>query len=243
MDDVWGNAWSQTEDDVTHNVPTRSTLNELPSWSIPSTQSKHDEADVGTPSWSTGELNWTEPTGQVSLWSSAVADENVHLDAWATPVRTNVIEKEAADPSPLASAVSEDKLAVASDDEEDIITRSSSPQSAATAHPDYPPVEDFEVSDIQPEVTHVSRPTSPDAFGSFSIGLPSAPSADVVGGDAWSSPEFNDSGDSWGSAWVSTENANASTELVKDEWELAQEEKARRDRTVVCSNVNLRDSS
>ena len=93
MDDVWGNAWSQPEDDVAHSVPSKSKLDDLPAWSVPSTASKDDEADVGAPSWSSGELNWTEPTGQASLWSSAPADDAVHLDAWATPFRTSIDEQ------------------------------------------------------------------------------------------------------------------------------------------------------
>ena len=33
MDDVWGNAWAQPEEDVAHSLPTKHKLNDVPAWS------------------------------------------------------------------------------------------------------------------------------------------------------------------------------------------------------------------
>ena len=228
MDDVWGNAWSQPEDDVVQHVPARTKVDDLPSWSLHSTANKHDEADVGTPSWSTGEVNWTEPTGQDSLWSSASVVDDVHPDAWTTPVRTNVEEHEAS----LFAVVDSDGVPQDFPDALKDVTRSSTPQSAETAHPEQASAEDNEIPEPISSELRPSRPTTPDGFGSFATGI--TPSMDVADTDAWSSPVFNDdSTNSWGSAWSATEKSPATTEHAKDEWEAAQEEKARRDRAVV----------
>lgn len=246
MDDVWGNAWSQSEaeDGVAHNIASTSKLDDIPTWSLsPLTTPKHVEADVGTPSWSSGELNWTEPIGQASLWASAPADDDVHMDAWTTSLRTNNNERHEYD----KNDTTETPIATTNDTEIDAVvdvpkdlkglSRSSTPRSAETVQPQQAltVTSAKDESDINPVDEHEPRPVSPDGFGGFASVVPSVVATDIPSNDAWSSPEFDSSADSWGSAaWASAGKDEGTAERVKDEWEIAKEEKARRDRTVVC---------
>ncbi|KAI0741420.1 hypothetical protein C8Q80DRAFT_1194370 [Daedaleopsis nitida] len=72
MDDLYQNAWSETND-TSATFKSDST----PSWPPHKpTNSLHEEADLAAPSWSTGTgINWDEPTGSPGFsWSHAEGD-------------------------------------------------------------------------------------------------------------------------------------------------------------------------
>lgn len=73
MDDLYQNAWSETND-----TASAFKTNSRSSWSSPSklTSSFNEEADLAAPSWSTGVgIQWDEPSGSPGFsWSQADAD-------------------------------------------------------------------------------------------------------------------------------------------------------------------------
>ncbi|KAI5121631.1 hypothetical protein M0805_001160 [Coniferiporia weirii] len=252
MDDVWGNAWSQSEEHLPGtDAPSKLKVDDVspPDWSFPLASSKHEETDVGLPSWSTGGLNWTEPTGQTSLWSDATAAEDLELETsgWGASSGMKLeigseLDARTRVDSPVASIPPDE------DEHYDVPTPEKGSIRSLTPGPaeaDVPPTVNAEETeslhtDSGPvsTATAPSPPQSPDPFGSFEAGLVSVPTVSSLaeGEESWVSPVpvFDDIGtgdDAWGSSW---ENAaqTESDESPKDEWAIAQEEKRRRDRSV-----------
>lgn len=241
-DDVWGNAWSQpdNEQDLAHSVQPSKHIT-TPSWSLPAVAA--EEADVGTPSWSTGGLNWTEPTGEASLWASSNTEsKTIETSEWDTSTGYK-FDLSSADPAPEtarnhATPTNEVK-------EEFVITLEPADRSqSATPTPTSPvtsPSTDVEPPSASIVPTDVTLPDTEDQdpFGSFEAGFSSLPASsfDDDGSNAWVStaPEFNDSiveTDGWGPKWEAVRHTDDNDVVVKDEWTIAREEKARRDRTV-----------
>ncbi|KAL5531742.1 hypothetical protein ACEPAG_4619 [Sanghuangporus baumii] len=253
MDDVWGNAWAQPEEDVAHSLPTKSRANDVPTWSFPSDEkSKHEEADVGTPSWSTGELNWTEPSGQSSLWSSASAVDGLALEAngWGSSSGLNPkldsqidVDEHPYDyklPTGETAAIgtSED----ATEDTEGI-SRSSTPGPVGTVTNKVTSgiITSFEQSVSPPPIVLSSfeAPEASNTFDSLESGDTSVSNSFDEGKITWVSPvaafdDENSEAEAWGSAWRTPNLANNDDveEEEKDEWAMAREQKAMRDRSV-----------
>ncbi|EJD07640.1 uncharacterized protein FOMMEDRAFT_143962 [Fomitiporia mediterranea MF3/22] len=248
MDDVWTNAWSQPEEDVAHNVPTKPKLHGVPPWSFPSSAAgKEEEADVGMPSWSTGELNWTEPTGQASLWSSTsvVDDIALSMDGWRTSSDMkpeSARNDEHTETVGSADSVGNEESSNATPSAEEQELRSETPDSLETAtlpvHSEPSP----SVTEKSPIVPQSDLPVSEvldnsDNFGSFVDGLASVSTSFDESNVTWGSPAptFNDpdaTHDAWGSAWNTPDLGDTQEEEPKDEWAIASEQKAKRDRTV-----------
>ncbi|OCB86358.1 hypothetical protein A7U60_g6476 [Sanghuangporus baumii] len=256
MDDVWGNAWAQPEEDVAHSLPTKSKANDVPTWSFRSDEkSKHEEADVGIPSWSTGELNWTEPSGQSSLWSSASAVDGLALEAngWGTSSDLNpkLDSQIDVDEHPYDYKLPTGETGAAGTSEDDTegaegISRSSTPGPIGTVTNKVTSgittsVEQIEQSFSPPPIvlTSFEAPEAPDTFDSFESGDTSVSNSFDEGTITWASPvatfdDENSEAEAWGSAWR-TPNLATNDDMEeegKDEWAMAREQKAMRDRSV-----------
>ncbi|KAK0488923.1 hypothetical protein IW261DRAFT_1442297 [Armillaria novae-zelandiae] len=211
MDNPWANAWGDDTRPHHSSPPTTS-------WSVPATlNNDHEEADIGIPSWSSNALQWNEPT--TSLWEEKSNSESV--------VTSN-------DQDTLIESTAEPDLGLST---EDVPSSPESPQDSPVASGELeigaftppsltlPAFREESTEDTRPE----SRPGSPDAFGTFETGL----RMDNVEADPWtpSKPSFSDLSDSastsWETNWAPTDNSS-DTERV-DEWEVAKQEKARRD--------------
>ncbi|KAL5513256.1 hypothetical protein ACEPAH_3654 [Sanghuangporus vaninii] len=256
MDDVWGNAWAQPEEDVAHSLPTKSKANDVPTWSFPSDEkSKHEEADVGIPSWSTGELNWTEPSGQSSLWSSASAVDGLPLEAngWGSSSDLNprIDSQIDVDEHPYDYKLPTGETGAAGTSEDDTegakgISRSSTPGPIGTVTNEVTSsittsVEQIEQSFSPPPIvlTSFEAPEAPDTFDSLESGDTSVSNSFDEGKITWASPvaafdDENSEAEAWGSAWRTPNLAinDDMEENEKDEWAVAREQKAMRDRSV-----------
>ena len=254
MEDVWANAWSQPEEDVAHTVPPKTRLNDLPSWSLSSGATvKDEEADVGVPSWTSGEVDWAEPTGQASLWSSTSVSEDLALGThgWDTNVDLNphaelaTEEDEEDEKSVRPSKIADDVV-----ETEERVSRVSTPESSKTVtSPDHAD-SDSPSMEIPPSLplapsSGLEQPegSNPDTtFGSYEDGLSSVVPVLNEGESAWTSPKFgvpDPEEDAWGSAWQTPEMIEDTDEAPKDEWTIAREQKEKRDRTVVSAHFCL----
>ncbi|KAK0202805.1 hypothetical protein DFS33DRAFT_1385170 [Desarmillaria ectypa] len=212
MDNPWANAWG--DDTRPQHSPSPPTP-----WSVRATSNNdHEEADIGIPSWSSHALQWNEPT--TSLWGEKLNSE---------PALTNTDHDIHIEPT------AEPDVALCM--EEDVPSLPESPQDSPVALPELkiggfsppsltlPSFRDESTQDSRPE----SRPGSPDAFGTFETGL----RMDNAEADSWkpSKPSFSDLSDpastSWETDWTLADGSSE-TERV-DEWEVAKQEKARRD--------------
>jgi hypothetical protein len=220
MDNPWANGWSDEPEKPNFNDLEQSIT---PSWTAShahSSSMSSEEADLSTPSWSTGmDMKWEEPSDTLgSLWSQTT--DSGHLDAWESstykgislspiPPSDGTSEKS----PPMSPVQREETLPVPSPVEEISITppKSSSP----STHPPH-------------------LPSSPDAFGSFETAIDS-------GGieDPWSStsafPPDTEAIEQWGSAWTApkAEEEEPTEQILLDEWEIAKQRKENMDRQVV----------
>ncbi|KAL5492480.1 hypothetical protein ACEPAI_3927 [Sanghuangporus weigelae] len=253
MDDVWGNAWAQPEEDVTHSLPTKSRANDVPTWSLPSDEkSKHEEADVGIPSWSTGELNWTEPSGQSSLWSSASAVDGVALETsgWGSSSGLNPKLDSQIDvdehPYDYKLPTGETGAVVTSEDAiegTEGISRSSTPGPIGTltneVTSDITTTVEQSVSPPPIVLSSFEAPEASNTLDSFESGDTSVSNSFDEGKITWASPvavfdDENSEAEAWGSAWRTPNLAKNDDveEEEEDEWAMAREQKAMRDRSV-----------
>lgn len=243
MDDVWGNAWSQSDENASESSKGKlDTINT--SWSFPSTN-KHEEADIGLPSWSTGEVKWAEPSGEASLWSSSVsASDNLTVASidWGST-------------SPGFKIYSADEPSKFPTGNEQQESRSSTPAAPSDSSEEHDTVQQESPAEAFIPVTSVQAESAAVNAKYKDINEPQDDEDLKTGVDAlvtlpptqsfedtelsWSTPvvgEFSNINgeDAWGSAWGSSEKEEASVEeLEDDEWALAQEAKLRRDRSVV----------
>ena len=235
MDDLWGNAWGSPDDLKDEGKLTTTT------WST-SEKSRNDdpqEDDLSTPSWSTGPgIQWDEPSNvQSSLWS------NVHhtTQDWS-------LENPYAD-IPLGSSRHPD-LPSEKDAVGELTIEPQSPSS-----PSSPPAPSDDIRLPSPSVgldeeeshspisssppsPEPSPPSSPDAFGTFTVGtehrdtthFPTIRSP-IRGGlddNEWNSP--------WGS--IPQEAETGSEEHPSDEWESAKLRQLEMDRRVVSGFIS-----
>ncbi|KAG7443610.1 uncharacterized protein BT62DRAFT_934844 [Guyanagaster necrorhizus] len=212
MDNPWTNAWG--DDTRPHHSPSPPTR-----WSVPATSdSDHEEADIGIPSWSSTTLQWNEPT-------------DIHTSLWGEKLKSKFS---------LANADHKQMESTAEPDvtlEENVPSSPGSPHDSPVASPEVetsvfnppslilPSFRGESTEDFRPE----SRPRSPDAFGSFETGLRMGNTE----ANLWtpSKPSFPDLSDpassSWEADWTPAD-VGSETELF-DEWDIAKREKARRD--------------
>lgn len=225
MDDVWANAWSQTSDDT---VDAKSPA-PLP-WQPSASATKHEEADIGLPSWSAGDVKWTEPSGEASLWSTSVSVSDglkVEEDSWTSNEHS------------IYRTYSGDEKHTYAEENEKPASGLSTPKTPTESHEEYD--SDSEITPIEsavPEV-EVSLGTLNERLEE-TIGTPmetklgeeterqnispvTLPATDSFDSDlTWSTPvaaSFGDisGNDAWGTAWETDKISNTSTEEVKDE--------------------------
>jgi hypothetical protein len=220
MDNPWANGWSDEPEKPTLNDPEQTSI--TPSWTAShahSSSMSSEEADLSTPSWSTGVgMKWEEPPDTLgSLWSPTT--DSGHLDPWESSTYKGI----SLSPIPPSDGASE-----------------KSPPISPVQREETPPIPSLvqEIS-ITPkssspstQLTHL--PSSPDAFGSFETAISS-------GGmeDPWSStsafPPDTEEVEQWGSAWTvpKAEVEESTKQVLPDEWEIAKQRKESMDRQVV----------
>lgn len=222
MEDPWANAWGE---------PSKPTLSESSSsnWSAPSVSTIHGdhEDDISTPSWSVEPTtHWDEPSvTETSLWSNEVPS------TWQ-PVRSTF------DTIPLSTGSVPLPLFPTSTSEqpENAMASSSSSPSDRNSPPGSPIPE---TSPPKPTPLQLSRPATPDAFGTFK----SADEFEETAHESWSpaKPTFSlpsADADAWGPSWDESNQSNSTKEPrtadeLNNAWETAKQRKENQDRHVV----------
>ena len=254
MDDLWGNAWSQPEEQQQErDLSTKPVGNSIKpldshsSWKLSTTLNADEGVDVGAPSWSTGAVNWTEPSGHAPLWGSSAEVDSPELGGqpWGGGNSLSYV-------SPVSFGHEEDKTPnlqqgdkAKGEDEIDVYDeRESSMRSPDVSVPDnfpaFMPDDNIAPDQGTHELEIQSIPESPDPFGSFESAAATSTSRPVslIADGSWTSAKLTFDApeeDAWGSAWKPDDETQHPAEAPKDEWAMAREQKLRRDRTVVRS--------
>lgn len=225
MDDLWGNAWGSPDDDA---KATAWSTSEKPQ------NDDHQEDDLAMPSWSTGPgIQWDEPSDtQGPLWSNAhhtaqdwslehpYGDISLANSRPAEPPADDnstvelPVEAESPPHSPYLPQGQCDDISAPSLSRE--LDEELSPSPISSPPPPEP-----------------SPPSSPDAFGTFTIGAEHSDTApfSTVGGSLGSQIYDNEWGSPWGS--VSKEVDGENTQFDSDEWESAKLRQLEMDSRVV----------
>lgn len=258
MDDLWGNAWSQPDErqQQEHDISLKSTTNPnksidtSSSWKLPTSLKNEEEADVGLPSWSTGAVNWTEPSGHAPLWGSSVGLDSPDLDGqpWGGS-SVNFVPPISFDRDSNELNESQRDHDVDEVHEEQKVVVGESVESATPVRspvldiPDSPPASTPDEQSLATDEKTIDSqvpktPDSPDGFGTFESGAATSRSrpVSIVEDEAWTPAKLTFDGpeeDAWATAWKSADANQPAAEAPKDEWEIAREVKLRRDRTVV----------
>lgn len=228
MDDLYNNAWGDSSDFYGTTQPA-TTTSPAAAWTSPvlSPPPQDEEADLATPSWSTGaDIKWSEPSEQSHgfAWSSTEPDL-----AWGTSTYADITLGKAD-----AQPAKDDAETTGEDEEIDLQapeTKSSIPDSSIPDSPVDQPIH-VEVR-VSPPLSPKADPRSPspdqDGFGTFE----DASAFEETPYVGTPSPGLED--DAWGSPWASAPAEEDSDEEAKpvDEWELARRNKERLDRMVV----------
>ncbi|KAF8636398.1 hypothetical protein AX17_003580 [Amanita inopinata Kibby_2008] len=218
MENPWADSWNNAENP--------------PQWSQTQGTSSHQEADIGTPSWSTGtEIQWTEPSTFNSLWNADSVDA---VPAWTTsttpydniPIgklsQTDLVEQP-------ETPVSERQ------DTPSFETAPTTPTSPNPGSAQNSPLESSVPLQEESKSPPTPRPDSPDAFGTFETA--EANHASTTSVNSWTSPgpsfvlESLDDSNAWGGAGEPS-NAGSSSDEPVDEWEKAKLQKERQDQHV-----------
>ncbi|KZT27807.1 hypothetical protein NEOLEDRAFT_1239968 [Neolentinus lepideus HHB14362 ss-1] len=223
MEDPWGNAWGEPGKPAVYGTSTVS------NWTAPpatSTGHGDSEADLGAPSWSTGDdIKWAEPsTVQSFLWS-----QGEDALAWGSnPYADLPIGK--ADPTEhsLPSPVTP------REDDESSISRASSPLTPVQTFGSECPQSAVlsQKSPITTQSPAASPPATPDVFGTFETGLVADDQLGSGELDPWSpaSGTFVAEQSAWSSAGVEKPEDDEGKQM--DEWEAAKREKEEREKRV-----------
>ena len=98
MDDLYNNAWGDSSDNYADTDNRASTSHTA--WVSPvlSTPAQHEEADLATPSWSTGaDIQWNEPSEHAGGFAWSAADPDL---AWgANPYEDLALGKTETEPA------------------------------------------------------------------------------------------------------------------------------------------------
>ncbi|SRR6266478_1152342 len=235
MDDLWGNAWGSPDDDTR---PKTWTISEKPR------NDDLQEDDLAMPSWSTGPgIKWDEPSDtQASLWSNAHhtaqnwSPENLYGDI---PQGNSRI------PEPQGDTNSTVELPVPFEPESHSFSSPSPRAQPDDITPPSPSREPDRESSPSPILSSLSRspepspPSSPDAFGTFTIGAEHSDTAPfpTTGGPLGSQIDGNEWGSPWGS--VSKDADEGSAQVASDEWESAKLRQLEMNRRVVSNSSCL----
>ncbi|KAF9820628.1 hypothetical protein IEO21_01331 [Rhodonia placenta] len=224
MDDLYANAWSDPPDPPLAGL--KPSASSGSSWVSPRLPDLDEEADLAAPSWSTGaDIRWSEPSDNTGFsWSQAEPDL-----AWSTTSKYESIQigqspgvQTEQEPPSLQT---EERLCTPSPPPS---PRSLSPGTPAsvTASPERTNI--IAVSLQSPEFD--PPPTSADLDGGFGT----FESAIVPDEEDETALETSDvTADAWGTAWAASEETETDTTAQQvDEWEVAKQQKAKRDRRV-----------
>ena len=225
MDDLWGNAWGSPDDDA---KATAWSASEKPQ------NDDHQEDDLAMPSWSTGPgIQWDEPSDtQNPLWSNAhhTAQDWSHEDPYGDIALANSrsAEPPADDNSTVELPVEPEPPSLSTPlprGQYDDITAPSLPRELDGELLPSP------ISSSPPP--EPSPPSSPDAFGTFTIGAEHSDTApfSTIGGSLGGQIDDNEWGSPWGS--VSKDVDGESAQFDSDEWESAKLRQLEMDSRVV----------
>ncbi|KZT10051.1 uncharacterized protein LAESUDRAFT_810336 [Laetiporus sulphureus 93-53] len=239
MDDLYRNAWSDQAERMLPDVkPALSST----SWLSPTLALSEEEADLATPSWSTGTgIHWNEPSENSGIsWTQTDTDAGWGASTYEGIQLGGPAEREESPPPSTAEADAETQAEIQAQAEteteiEKRETTVSIPQSPkVSAVSDVEPSSPHSPAEIQlppsvvssPAFGTLSLPPDQDGFGTFA----SAISPDEETALALEESEIN--ADAWGSAWATRTDAAESTEEPVDEWETARRLRAKQDRRV-----------
>ena len=234
MDDLWGNAWGSPDDLKDDGKLTTTT------WST-SQKSRNDdpqEDDLSVPSWSTGPgIQWDEPSNiQSSLWS------NVHHTTQDWSLENPYADIPLANSRPPEIPNEKDTVGEQAVEPQSYSSPSSPPAPSDDIQPPPPSVGlDGEVSHFptpsSPPSPEPSPPSSPDAFGTFTVGTEHGDTTPfpTIGRPIRGGLDENE----WNSPWRSMpkDADTGSAEHPSDEWESAKLRQFEMDRRVVSDFV------
>ena len=225
MDDPWANAWGEPSKSSSSN------------WSAPSVSTIHGdhEDDISTRSWSVEPTtHWDEANlTEASLW------RNEPSSTWQ-PAHSTF------DTIPLSTVPAQLPQFPTSRSEEPEKSLTSSNNS----HPSSPISENQTPSlspSLSPKPRRLSRPATPDAFGTFKGADEFEESTDESWKPTLSLPSAD--ADTWSPSWGESNESNSieppgTAEALDIAWETAKEQKARQDRhvvrTVYCPELYMR---
>lgn len=224
MDDLYNNAWGDTSDFYTNGSQNNASSSQS-AWVSPTVASppQHEEADLATPSWSTGaDIKWNEPSEHEQTHGFAWSTTEPDL-AWSASTYEDIAlgKPEEIPSTEEPSSIAENK----SEDEDDVDVKSNVPEPLVTSSP----APDLRLSSPIPSEVD-SPPASPgqDGFGTFE----DAATFEDTAFPAQVSAGMEE--DTWGSPWAGAPaEAGEDGEKPVDEWELARKNKERLDRLVV----------
>ena len=225
MDDPWANAWGEPSKASSSN------------WSAPSISTIHGdhEDDISTRSWSVeptthwGDTNLTE----ASLWRNEPSSSSwqpAHSTFDTIPLSTVPTQL------PQFPTSTSDETEKSSSSDKD----NSPPSSPISETPSLSP-------SPSPKALHISRTTTPDAFGTFKGADEYEESTDESWKPSLSLPSAD--ADTWTPSWGESNESNfvnppGTAEALDIAWETAKEQKARQDRhvvrTVYCQESYMR---
>ena len=213
MDDPWANAWGDPSKSSSSN------------WSAPSVSTIHGdhEDDISTRSWSVEATpRWDEASlTEASLWRNEPSStwQPAHSTFDTIPLSTVPAQL----PQFSASTSEEPEKPLSSSD--------NSPPSSPISETPSP------LPSLSPKPLHLSRPVTPDAFGTFKGADEFEEQTDD---DSWkptlSLPSAD--ADTWSPSWGEPNESHlleppGTAEALDNAWETAKQQKARQDRHVV----------
>ena len=206
MDDPWANAWGEPSKDSSSN------------WSAPSVSTIHgdNEDDISTRSWTVEPTtHWDETSlTEASLW------RNEPSSSWQ-PANSTF------DSIPLSTVPAQIPQFPTSEEPEKSLSSSDSPPSSPISETQTPSLSP------SPQPLHLSRPATPDAFGTFKGADEFEESADESWKPTLSLPSAD--ADTWSPSWgeSNTVEPPGTAEALDIAWETAKQQKAKQDRHVV----------
>ncbi|THU91524.1 hypothetical protein K435DRAFT_232542 [Dendrothele bispora CBS 962.96] len=180
-----------------------------------------NEVDIAAPAWK----QWDSGNDSLSLWGApAVTDDK----EWHSSYESIRFAQPQPDSEPKAPPEIEQEQGQEQEEEEEEEQEKEEEQSITPVDPWTPAASTFPVSE-EPDrrSPSPSRPQSPDAFGTFEVGVESE-KAEI---DPWTPAQPGEN--AWGAAWAPSEPESTGAEDEdEDEWEAAKRQKQIQDRYV-----------
>jgi hypothetical protein len=223
MDDPWANAWGE---------PSKSSSS---SWSAPSVSTIHGdhEDDISTRSWTVEPTtHWDEASlTEASLWRNEPSSTWQPAHSTFDTIALSTVPVQLPQ-FPTSTSEEQEKSLSSSDN---------SPPSSPISETQTPSLSP------SPKPLHLSRPATPDAFGTFKGADEFEEPTDESWKPTLSLPSAD--ADTWSPSWGDSNESNSleppgTAEALDIAWETAKQQKARQDRhvvrTVYCPELYMR---